>query len=262
MATLKGLGDSADAIHRRDEQEVALPSLLLDPAAWPGGPARDLAVALANGAALEPLFDLHQSRSKADLKQGLRRVAEWSLDEVRAVVGKRPAFYYELEVELGPDGTEADLDAVAGALAEDFGLTPERRSKFIRGLEMLRIRGAAVEGGLSNEERAALAQVARGDDAELARRAATVLAWADDLPTREIVARTGLSAGRVRFWLRSFRSQRMGIFAGGAGGEDEMAPDAPDSAASARTAGRRAAGTTRRRGRVGDPSTRERAARA
>jgi CHAD domain-containing protein len=220
VATLKGLGDSAGAVHRRDEREIALPRLVLDPAGWPDSPARELALQLTDGARLEPLFDLHQSRCKSDLMQGARRVAEWSLDEVRAVVGKRPAFYYELEVELGPDGTDADLEAVATTLQEQLELEPEHRSKFIRGRETLRIRGAAIENGLSDEERAAIEGYARGADAELARRAATVLAWADDLPTREIVARTGLSAGRVRFWLRAFRGQRMGIFEGGEAGPE------------------------------------------
>ena len=225
VATLKGLGASAGAVHRRDEREVALPAPLLDPADWPQSEARELALALTGGAALQPLFDLQQSRSKADLLQGARRVAEWSLDEVRAVVGQRPAFYYELEVELGPDGADADLEAVAQALQVDYGLTPEHNSKFMRGLEMLRARGAAVEGDLTAEERAALTTYAQGGDAELARRAATVLAWADDQPTREIVARTGLSSGRVRFWLRAFRTERMGIFARAiseGAGADEM----------------------------------------
>ena len=237
IATLKGLGDSAGAVHRRDEREIALPSLLLNPADWPDSPARSLAIALANGAPLEPLFDLHQSRTKADLMQGERRVAEWSLDEVRAAVGLRPAFYYELEAELGPDGTEMDLDAVAAALKAQFGLEPEHRSKFVRGLEMLRLRGAAIENGLSDGERATLEGLARGADPELARRAAAVLAWADDLPTREIVARTGLSAGRVRFWLRAFRVQRMGIFASAEPGGEEETPgpvdETPGPAASA-----------------------------
>jgi CHAD domain-containing protein len=232
VATLKGLGESAGAVHRRDEREVKLPAPLLNPAEWPESEARELALSLTGGAALQPLFDLEQSRSKADLMQGERRVAEWSLDEVRAVVGQRPAFYYELEVELGPDGTEADLEAVAQALHEGHGLEPEHRSKFVRGLEMLRARGAAVEGDLTAEERAALVAYAQGGDAEMARRAATVLAWADDLPTREIVARTGLSSGRVRFWLRAFRAERMGIFASAAseGAGLEESPHTPAAA--------------------------------
>ena len=48
----------------------------------------------------------------------------------------------------------------------------------------------------------------------LARRAQVVLLWAGGLPTGEIALRTGLSVGRVRFWLREFRKERLGIFHG------------------------------------------------
>lgn len=223
IATLKGLGATAvagSAVHRRDEREIALPELLLNPVAWPPSDARELALDLTRGAPLQPLFDLNQSRAKANLMDGARRVGEWSLDEVRAVVGKRPAFYYELEIELGPDGLESDLERVARALQGEHGLEPEPCSKFIRALDMLRLRGTAIEGGCSDGERAELAVYASGTDPELARRAGAVLAWADGLPTREIVARTGLSSGRVRFWLREFRARRMGIFAPGAASEE------------------------------------------
>lgn len=213
VATLKGLGGVEGAVHRRDEREIDLPEPLLDPRDWPPSDARELALRLAGDARLEPLFDLQQIRQKCDVLDGARRVAELSLDEARAVVGKRPAFYYELEIELAPDGTEADLAVLAAAIAEEHHLEPEVRSKFARGLETLRERGAALDNGLTAEERAVLEAHAAGGDEELARRAATVLAWSDGLPTREIVARTGLSSGRVRFWVRSFRSQRMDIFA-------------------------------------------------
>jgi CHAD domain-containing protein len=238
IATLKGLdcgesagraesvgraesaGGAADGLHRRDEREVTLLSLQLNPADWPESDARQLALDLTRGAPLQPLFDLNQSRAKADLMAGARMVGEWSLDEVRAVVGRRPAFYYELEIELCPDGRESDLERLARALKGELGLEPEPCSKFVRALEMLRTRGTAIEGGVSDEERAKLGAYAAGSDAELARRAGAVLGWANGLPTREIVARTRLSAGRVRFWLREFRAKRMGIFAPGAENED------------------------------------------
>jgi hypothetical protein len=79
---------------------------------------------------------------------------------------------------------------------------------------------------LSPEEKEALSVIAAGSDPEMARRAAVVLAWSEGLPTREIVARTGLSAGRVRFWLRAFRAQRMGIFHGPAISPGEPVSDA------------------------------------
>jgi len=134
LVTLKGLGDADGVVHRRAEHEVALPSEMLNPADWPPGEARDLALELAGEAPLQPLVDLKQIRVKRDLMDGERRVAEVSLDEVRATVGKRPSCYYEMEVELGPEGTEDDLYRVATTLQAEHGLTPEPRSKFERAL--------------------------------------------------------------------------------------------------------------------------------
>jgi len=216
VVSLKGLGGAEGAVHHRDEQEVRLPGMTLDIHAWPPSPARDLALRLAGDAPLQPLFDLEQHRVRADVIEppsgGGRRMAQLSLDAVRAAVGRRPAFYYELEVELTGDGTEADLARIAEELAETYHLAPESRSKFERGLAALRSRGAAVEGRLSPAEQDALHGWAGHADPELARRAAVVLAWAEGLPTRDIVARSGLSAGRVRFWVRAFRERRMRVF--------------------------------------------------
>jgi CHAD domain-containing protein len=212
IVTLKGLGDASGAIHRREEQEAALASWTTNVADWPEGSARALATALTGGAELQPLFELAQRRARRDIVDGVRRVAQLSLDDVRAAVGRRPAFYYEVEVELAPDGTEADLAVLSEALRVEWGLTPEPRSKFERALTTLQQRGAPISAHLNPEEKDALMAIAAESDAEMARRAAVVLAWAEGLPTREIVARTGLSAGRVRFWLRAFRAERMGIF--------------------------------------------------
>lgn len=223
LATLKGLGGALGAVHQRDEQEIQLPTWTPDVMAWPASPARDLALRLTGGAVLQPLFDLEQQRSRADVMDGAHRVAELSLDAVRVAVGQRPALYYELEVELKQDGTEADLTRIAQVLSTDHKLTPESRSKFARALETLRSRGAAVESRLSAQEHRALAAHAAGADTELARRAAVVLGWADGLPTREIVVRSGLSSGRVRFWLRAFRADRMGIFAQQQGADEKPA---------------------------------------
>jgi len=256
VVSLKGLGGAEGAIHHRDEQEVRLPGLTLDIHAWPASPARNLALRLAGDAALQPLFDLEQHRVRADVVEaspgGARRVAQFSLDAVRAAVGRRPAFYYELEVELQDDGTDADLARIAAELAETYQLAPESRSKFERGLAALRSRGAAVEGRLSPAEQDALQGWMDHADPELARRAAVVLAWAEGLPTRDIVARSGLSAGRVRFWLRAFRERRMAVFEEdeGRGSKDEGGPETQDQQP-ATDAGRR---KTTRRATNGQPA--------
>ncbi len=212
IATLKGVGGADGAVHRRDEQEVRLATPLPDPQGWPEGPTRWLVLELTGGAALQSLFELTQSRSQANVMDGTRAVAQLSLDAVRVVVGRRPALYYELEVELTETGAEADLAALVDELESTWGLVPEPRSKFERALETLRTRGTAVEDRLSAEERAALGAYAASADADVARRAAVVLGWADGLPTREISERSGLSDGRVRYWLRTFRAERLAIF--------------------------------------------------
>jgi CHAD domain-containing protein len=243
------MGDASGAIHRRDEQEVAIPEWTADVTTWPEGAARALALELTGGEEIQPLFELAQRRARRRVMDGERLVAELSLDDVRAAVGRRPAFYYEAEVELAPDGTEADLAALTEALQVAWGLAPEPRSKFQRALATLQVRGAPITSHLSLEEREALSVIAAGSDPEMARRAAVVLAWSEGLPTREIVERTGLSAGRVRFWLRAFRAQRMDIFHAPASSPEESAREI--SATGTEDADRR-----RRPGRKGQPRRR------
>ena len=212
IATLKGLGDAAGAVHQRDEQEVQLPEWVPDPAAWPAGPARELALRLTGGTPLQPLFELSQLRARSDVMDGERHVAEWSLDAVAVPVGERPAHYYELEVELKDSGNEDDLQALAGELSDRWRLSPQTRSKFQRAYEIYLAYRQTLQARLSPAERNAIAAHAAGETAALARRAATVLGWAEGLPSREIAARAGLSRQRALFWLRSFRARRLAIF--------------------------------------------------
>ena len=213
LLTLKGLGGVEGAVHRRDEWEIVLPVWNPDPDAWPESAARSLALELAKGAPLRPLFSLRQRRRRADVTQGGRRVAELSLDAVRVTIGRKPVSYFELEVELRGDGTEADLTVLAAELANTWGLVSEPRSKFERALALAETSADIAGVRLSPAERATLGVHAAGADL-LARRAHVVLLWADGLPTSEIALSTGLSAGRVRFWLREFRKERLGIFGG------------------------------------------------
>ncbi len=216
IATLKGLGGAQGAVHRRAEEEVRLPRWEPDPAAWPESPARSLALELTANATLQPLFDLHQRRLRADLCDGAQRVAQLSLDRVRVELTglRRPGrtAYYELEVELTADGREADLAAVVAELTDRWALPAESRSKFERGLALWRQRLAAEDLGLTAEERQALTAHAAGETPTLAHRALAVLGWADGLPLAEIAARSGLSVARVRYWVRAFRARRLDIF--------------------------------------------------
>ena len=138
-ATLKGLGAAEGALHQREEVEADISPGAL-PAAWPAGPARDLALRLAGDAPLAELFSLRQTRARRLAYSGERLVAELSLDQVwwgaADAVADEAAPDLELELELTGAGQLADLAALQAGLAE-FNLAPQPWSKFARGLERL-----------------------------------------------------------------------------------------------------------------------------
>lgn len=147
-ATLKGLGgaDADSGIHQRAEYEVPIEQD--DPTTWPESHARDLVLQLSDGRPLYELFSLSQERHLYllydDGPECTRRVAELSLDMVMLVIkgqkedqpGEKPRPYYELEIELLEQGRESDLRVLAGDLRTLWGLRPEPRSKFERGLAL------------------------------------------------------------------------------------------------------------------------------
>ena len=133
LLTLKQLGGTVqNGVHAREEYEVTVPGLEIG--GWPAGEARDLAEKIADDRPLVDLVALEQTRNKAILQQDDRAVAEWSLDDVTIPTGAAPARFYELEVELLPDGNAADLATLATVFAVDYGLAPQPESKFERAL--------------------------------------------------------------------------------------------------------------------------------
>ena len=136
IMTLKSGHTIEGAVHRREELEVAL-SKDLPIAQWPGSEIRDRLMTIVGDVTLLPLFDQHQTRIVRMMAQGDRTVAEWSLDHVELSIGGKEQTYLEVEVELKEQGTEEDLAAIAACLKNDWGLQPEPRSKFSRGLALL-----------------------------------------------------------------------------------------------------------------------------
>jgi CHAD domain-containing protein len=133
LLTLKQLaGTVRNGVHAREEYEVTVPGLEIG--GWPACEARDLAEKIADDRPLVDLVALEQTRNKAILQQDDRAVAEWSLDDVTIPTGSAPARFYELEVELLPDGNAADLATLATVFAVDYGLAPQPESKFERAL--------------------------------------------------------------------------------------------------------------------------------
>jgi CHAD domain-containing protein len=212
--TLKGLGGAAGAVHRREELEVTLPADQ-PPAEWPVSPVRDRVLQLVGEASLLPLFELQQARTVRPVTGGghlggERRVAEWSLDDVHVFAGDREQAYFELEVELAPEGTEEDMAAIVACLQDEWGLAPEPRSKFERALEFAAV-PLPQSGLLAPQERAVCQQIATRDDM-YGRRARALLALDEGVTQAEASERATMSDRRVRHWLAAFRRRRLDIF--------------------------------------------------
>jgi CHAD domain-containing protein len=220
LITLKGQDGTNGAVHRRTEYEVELPAPLA-PRDWPASPARDLVLSLCDAKPLMPLFEIEQTRHTRILSDRDRAVAELDLDHVVILFPgtlQPNATYLELEAELLPNGKEEDLSRLVTDLQEAWGLTPQGLSKFQRGLARLNAGDPRnqqnLEGTgrrLSGEERTVIEKLTQEREV-IARRARLLLAWDDGLSRAEIVARSGLSPRRVRFWLRAFGQLRLGIF--------------------------------------------------
>jgi CHAD domain-containing protein len=210
LITLKGLGGAEGAIHRREELEVLLPADQ-PPSKWPDGAVHDWVRQVTGGSRLAPLFALQQTRTVRPLRAGRRLVAEISLDDVHLSVKGGEHAYFEAEVELLPDGTERDLTAIVTCLQEEWGLQPELRSKFERGLALVE---ETRQGGhlLTPQERAVCLQVAKQHDASYARQAQALLALDEGALQKSVSRQVGRAPRTVRRWLAAFRQRRLGIF--------------------------------------------------
>ena len=136
LVTLKSTTPSTGGLHRREEWETVLAADVA-PAMWPPSEARDRVVAIAGGQALAVLFQLRQQRFLRDARDGDRRVAEVSLDDVQVEVSGRREEYRELEIELAPEGREEELARMAEWMRGRHDLLPSARSKFERALELV-----------------------------------------------------------------------------------------------------------------------------
>lgn len=157
IATLKGESQSRDGLHQRPEWEM--PVTNDDPQHWPPGDVRDRALALAAGAPLQPVLTIETFRRHVRAWRGERCVAEIALDEGVIYAGGREQMFYELEVELLPEGTRDDLDTLGTLLQQQFALHPDNLSKLARGLALLDEAALDTEGAPSSQviERVAMA---------------------------------------------------------------------------------------------------------
>jgi triphosphatase len=136
LATVKRSLSTQAGIHTREEWEVDLDAGE-HPVDWPAGVARDQALSALGGAALFPLMTIRTRRQYSYALLADAQVAEISLDEGVIMAGGRTIGFRELEAELLPAGTRADLDALIDHLQARFALIPESRGKKKRGLALL-----------------------------------------------------------------------------------------------------------------------------
>ena len=144
LITVKSVKRAEGAVHRREEMETELPAdarLAEWPGTaylqWPDSPVRAWLLERIGDKPLARLFELGQTRAVRRVSLGDRPVAELSLDDVRLTLGNREQTYAVVEVELAPQGTEDDLAALVTSLQDEWGLEPDPRSKFERGLAFL-----------------------------------------------------------------------------------------------------------------------------
>jgi CHAD domain-containing protein len=235
LVTLKELKGAESAVHRREELEVWLPAdrsaqspaheLDITHDGWPASPVRDRVSQLIGDASLMPLFALQQMRFVRQVSCGEQLVAELSLDEVHLALGDREQTYFELEVELAPQGTEDDLAAIVTHLQDEWGLEPEPRSKFERALAFLE--EMTVKNRLLTPEERAICQQIAGRDDLYARRALALLSLDEGATQAKAGQRAGLSARRVRYWLAEFRQRRLEVFPDRVLAEAQSVPPSP-----------------------------------
>ncbi|MCR5134984.1 MAG: CYTH domain-containing protein [Clostridiales bacterium] len=139
VACLKWKGNNEGALHIRQELNVTLPESDKEPAPDLSvfaeseiGPELDRMV---GDAPLVPLIRSAVVRRSFRIDTGVS-IFEVSLDKGRIEAAGREEPVCELEIELY-SGSREELTELGAALADAYGLVPEERSKFARGLRLL-----------------------------------------------------------------------------------------------------------------------------
>jgi inorganic triphosphatase YgiF len=126
--------------HRRPELEgPASEEIALD--SWPPSEARALLASMAGGRPLAESLRLDQRRTERSVAlEGRRPIGTLTLDRVRLAAGDvdlGELFVVELELDPASEDGEAELDAMAEALAAVPGLVAEPRTKLEHALHRL-----------------------------------------------------------------------------------------------------------------------------
>lgn len=140
VVSLKGPAEhgASDLVHRRPELDGPADGSL-DPLRWPVSEARARLLAMTGDEPLAEQFRLEQERTERSVTLDGQRVGTLSLDRVRVLhreteIGR----LLVVELEFGTDAEVwVDAGALASALGQIEGLTPDPMSKFERAMAML-----------------------------------------------------------------------------------------------------------------------------
>lgn len=139
IAALKWNGASEDGLHKREEINIPLvgEESLINPSTaifCESSDGKEM-MALVGTKPLHKMLDINFIRRRMRVDTG-NTICEIAIDtgEIISKAGNLPIC--ELEIELF-SGQEEDVLAIGDVLAEKYGLEPENRSKYARGLDLM-----------------------------------------------------------------------------------------------------------------------------
>jgi len=140
FATIKWGGSSKNGLHVREEVNIPVSADSVccppDPALFAQTEKGEELKEITMGSSLEPVLTMKFTRSRRRLSyEG--NIIELALDKGEMINAKGTVPIQEMELEhfAGPD--RGSVKKLGDELAERFGLSPENRSKFSRGLELV-----------------------------------------------------------------------------------------------------------------------------
>jgi Uncharacterized conserved protein len=139
VASLKWQGESVEGLHTREEINVPVNDeacfIMPDPEIFKESDTGKDMIALVHGKPLHSLLETRFLRSRVRVDTG-KSICEVAIDEGEIVTDFGNLPICELEIELF-SGDQEDVRKIGETLAAKYGLTPEDRSKYARGLHLL-----------------------------------------------------------------------------------------------------------------------------
>ncbi|MBR3146585.1 MAG: CYTH domain-containing protein [Eubacterium sp.] len=140
VATMKDKGNSIQGMHKRREINVRLSDEEMikhpDVTIFKESDAYDELVRIAGKGSLAPVLEMTFERRQVRVDTG-KAISVLSCDDGHITAGGRTLPIMELEIELYSGDVE-ELREYGQKIAAEYGLTPEDRSKFARGYDLLK----------------------------------------------------------------------------------------------------------------------------